>query len=161
MNFGVGRYEETNIKIISLQIDHTIVLAAMTQNKQLRTYKISVNWNIPQLEPPNKFVTHLPNAASIHSQRLEVEDFATPLSDGSQDTNRAHLIRLEILPPFPLPSGPTSIPAVVAFSVSTGAHPFTIISRWELRTEKPELHSAFDQLPTRRNSTSQEKMVSE
>ncbi|KAF3090795.1 mediator complex subunit [Orbilia oligospora] len=131
--------------------DRTAVLAVYTQSKQLRLYRISIDWKHPAL-PPNTNVSQLPLPVTIIVKRLKIEHYP---GDG-QDSATSFLTHLEVLSPFP--GNNMQYHVVLGFFANTSQQqPVTTIKRWELRNIGTSLHPGFDQLAQRRNSTVTEK----
>jgi mediator of RNA polymerase II transcription subunit 16 len=73
------------------------------------------------------------------------------------DPSRAQLTHLEFLGPMPgSPGAQTPAPTVLCVFSGKSAeqHPFTVVSRWDLRDTPSALHPSFDQLGVRRASIS-------
>ncbi|EPS45612.1 hypothetical protein H072_394 [Dactylellina haptotyla CBS 200.50] len=110
-----------------------------------------IDWKHPPL-PPGANVAQLPIPVSIHIKRLKIEHCP---GDG-QDSATSFLTHLEVLSPFP--GNHTQYPIILGFFVNTSAQQYlTTIKRWELRNVGTSLHSSFDGLAQRRNSTVTEK----
>ncbi|EWC48346.1 hypothetical protein DRE_02115 [Drechslerella stenobrocha 248] len=131
--------------------DRTAVLTVYTQSRQLRVYRIAIDWKTPPV-PQGANITQLPHPVVIHTKRLKIEH----CPDDGQDPATSFLTHLEVLSPFP--GNSTQYPIVLAFFVNTSQSQYvTTMKRWELRNVGSSLHSSFDQMAQRRNSTVTEK----
>ncbi|KAJ6259150.1 Mediator of RNA polymerase II transcription subunit [Drechslerella dactyloides] len=133
------------------ETDRTAVLAVYTQSKQLRVYRIAIDWKHPPV-PQGQSITQLPIPVVIHTKRLKIEHCPGDGADGAT----SFLTHLEVLSPFP--GNNTQYPIVLGFFVNTAQHQYvSTIKRWELRNVASSLHSSFDQMAQRRNSVVTEK----
>ncbi|KAL9116271.1 MAG: hypothetical protein Q9187_007206, partial [Circinaria calcarea] len=135
--------------------DDAILLLVYTSNKQLRLYRITIQW------PQTNLGGQLPSGASLPSLTIrhlkEVNDCFPMTVDNDHHSSflltppsDAYLSHLELLPRGP------ELPAL-----SNGFHSpelreesFTVVSRWELRNEESTLHSSFDILASKRSGSS-------
>ena len=130
-----------------------MLLATHSIDKQLRLYRVSINFQQLQIN-----VKHLKtiNACSPH-------DFE---SHGSLMNRSAacQLSHLELIGPGPDTRNrePTAPFVLAVFSYvphqdqdsSIREEPFSFISRWELRSGKPKLHPSFEQLTSKKPGVS-------
>jgi mediator of RNA polymerase II transcription subunit 16, fungi type len=132
-------------------------MAAYTLSKQLRVYRIIIDW--PQLNQQNQPHTVLPSPPTLTIKHLKVEDCAGPQSSGDSSTydiSRAQLSHLEIMGPTPGPPHIPNVPGVLAvFShQKQDDQKFSVLSRWILKESPCTLHPSFDQIGARRASVS-------
>ncbi len=145
-----------------------------TVSCQLRLYRVQINWNIPSNPkqiPPTQF-SPIP---TLQIRHVKLEHHCAPIrslndSDGaitgagSRDPSQAYLSHLELVPMAPESKhrNPT-YPTIVAIfscvhndnnSSQQFQEPFSIISRWELRSTNQSLHSSFGQLAFKRTNGS-------
>jgi len=134
--------------------DHAAVLAAYTLSKQLRVYRIVINW--PQPNQPNQPHTVLPNPPTLIIKHLKIEDCACPADSSTHDVSRAQLTHLETLAPTPAPPDIHTAPGVLAVFTNKKAdgEAFSVICRWSLKETPCTLHPSFDQMGVRRTSVS-------
>ncbi|KAG0639827.1 mediator complex, subunit Med16 [Tuber brumale] len=165
---GHGRYQEVTAELegfaslgdlfshasISCSKDHAAVLAAYTLSKQLRVYRIVINW--PQPNQPNQPHTVLPNPPTLVIKHLKIEDCACPADSSTHDVSRAQLTHLETLAPTPAPVDIHTAPGVLAVFANKKAdgETFSVICRWSLKETPCTLHPSFDQMGVRRSSVS-------
>lgn len=144
----------------TLNREGAAVLAAYTHSRQLRIYRVVVNWGIPpqpqQQGQMPKPVQSLPGPPVLNVSRIKIVDSAFP-ADTQYDSSRVLLTHLEVLGPMPI-SGvvpPTAPTVICVFSGRTAERqPFTVVSRWDLKDSTTQLHPSFDQLGVRRASVS-------
>ncbi|KAL7273205.1 Mediator of RNA polymerase II transcription subunit 16 [Rhizina undulata] len=138
---------------ISWNKDHVAVLAAYTLSKQLRVYRVAINWNLPP-QQPNQPITQLPHPPNITIRHVKVKDSAVPAESTTHDVSKAQLTHFEMLGPTPGPPNIPNVPGVLAvFSSETpDGQPSSIVCRWNLKESAYELHPSFTQLGVRRAS---------
>lgn len=148
--FGVQWYSRD-----SRNADNIAVLAAYTLSKQLRVYRISINWNLQQNQP-NQPPTMLPAPPTLVVKHIKVENLACPMDSGTHDTAQAQLSHLEFMAPTPGPPQIPNVPGVLAIFSNRQAdgQSFSVVCRWGLKESESALHPSFDQLGVRRSSVS-------
>ncbi len=145
-----------------------------TLSCQLRLYRIHVKWNLPT-NPKQVPPTQLSPIATLHIRRVKIEQHFAPSRSAndaegsvtgadSRNLFQTFLSHLELLPSAPEsrhrePTYPTIMAVFSCVNNSNNIsqqlqEPFSIISRWELRTENQTLHSSFDKLASKRNNAS-------
>ena len=148
--------------------DHTVLLLVHTVRKELRLYRINVNWNQSFLEqkqksstPATLTVKHLTSIQEC-GPKPAVED----MNSGFQITAPADalLSHLELIPPNPFTSQSSrrmpTILAVFTSALPSSDHPdneptngsYTILRRWELIAQELTLPLGFDTLSKRSNA---------
>ncbi|KAI5800127.1 mediator complex, subunit Med16 [Geopyxis carbonaria] len=127
------------------------VLAAYTQSRQLRVYRLAINWGITQQTKP---ATQYPTAPVLLVKRVKLMATVFP-TEFSNDTFKAQLTHLEVMGPTPGPTNANAAATITAiFSAGPDAQTITFVCRWDLRERPSKLHPAFDQLGVRRASIS-------
>lgn len=141
----------------TLNKDGVAILAAYTHSRQLRVYKLAINWNIPpqpQTQPQQpKPIIQLNTPPNLIIKRLKIVDSAFP-ADSPHVSSRAMLTHLEVLGPLLSGSAPFPTVLCVFSGKSAERQPFTVVSRWDLKESPCALHPSFDQLGVRRASIS-------
>ncbi|MCJ1251659.1 mediator complex subunit [Trapelia coarctata] len=143
----------------------TLLLAVHTVGKKLRLYRVAIDW---QVSPGKDQAGSLPK---VTLQHLETVDEFQPASEQNNlqsnhymmPSFEARLSHLELLPPaLDMLTKENTLPTILAtFSylppqyngAETREQPFSIISRWELRSGKLALHSAFMSLTSKKASS--------
>ena len=141
------------------------MLATHTIGKQLRLYRLSIDW---QHSPGKEQATSLPRMTFQH---LETIDECCPLpgQTGQHPESytmhypEAQLSHLDLMPPSPdLRKKDSSFPTVLAtfshtpflYSASElREQPCTIMSRWELRSQKSTIHPSFSSLASKKSNS--------
>lgn len=143
----------------------TLLLAVHTVGKKLRLYRLSIDW---QVSPGKDQAGSLPKVASQHLET--VDEFQPALEQSNLQSNiymmpsfEAQLSHLELLPPAPdMLNKANTLPTILAtFSylppqyngAAAREQPFSILSHWELRSGKSDLHLAFMSLASKKNSS--------
>jgi mediator of RNA polymerase II transcription subunit 16, fungi type len=155
-------------------IDDSVLLAVHTASREVRLYRIVVNWNIEKAS--NKTSTQLPSQASMTANRVQIVDlcYSTPPTSpdniafpnvGQDDINKAKLTHLELISPLPQKErGEFTYPTIMTISSYMPDHsdiaqqPFSVISRWELRSATYKLDPVFGQL-SKKSFQSSAKLV--
>ncbi|KAL9587304.1 MAG: hypothetical protein Q9212_000351 [Teloschistes hypoglaucus] len=130
------------------------LLIATYGSKSIRTYRVEVDWQAQRF-----LVEHLKTVEDLSSNRTNLDASVLPSTLAHP---RSGLYHLEILPSAPdILSKETLPPLLLAFFCSgptegdhttLGASVSTTILRWELSSLKPELHSSFLQLASKKSS---------
>ncbi|KAL8633552.1 hypothetical protein Q9189_000705 [Teloschistes chrysophthalmus] len=130
------------------------LLIATYGSKSIRTYRVEVDWQAQRF-----LVEHLKTIEDLSSTRSNLDASGLPLT--SAHPSSSGLYHLEILPSAPdILSKETLPPVLLAFFCSgpiegghttLGASVSTTILRWELSSLKPELHSSFLQLASKKS----------
>ena len=143
----------------------TLLLAVHTAGNKLRLYRVGIDW---QASPGKDQPASLPRVAFQHIET--VDDFRPALEQNNLQSNiyimpslEAQLSHLELLPPAPdMLKKESTVPTILAtFSylppeyngIEVREQPFSILSHWELRSEKPTLHSAFMSLTSKKSNS--------
>ena len=152
--------------------DQTLLIAFATITKQLRTVRAYIKWG----NKPNEKIN--PNAPipvnpSISASHLAVSSWMDgAASDGSDSfhpqSSMVALSHLVIIPPTPDgPGGQATLPTILAVRSHLPMSPshfnqdiHSNIDRWELRESAQPIHSAFEQLGSRRKSSGGQPAVS-
>ena len=156
-------------------LDNTLLLVVHTMGKQLLLFRIELEWspaNSKQQDPL------MPSSSCpiIHIQHVKIEGMCSPLSV-TQDINdptsgigrgfvsQAQLSHLDLMPhgPETRHREPTYPTIIAVFSHIPNQYDkgqlhedaFSIIARWELCITKVGLHSAFDQLASKKTQAAQ------
>lgn len=141
------------------------MLAVHTVGKKLRLYRVTIDW---QVSPGKDQAGSLPKVTLQHLET--VDEFQPAWEQNNLQSNiymmpsfEAQLSHLELLPPAPdMPTKENTLPTILAtFSylppqyngTEAREQPFSIISRWELRSEKWALHSTFMSLTSKKTSS--------
>ena len=151
-------------------IDDTILILVHTKNRELRLYQLIINWLYASAGGPG---VSAPQSATFVIRRLKTIYRCSPLDrDTDSDltflmtpASAALLSHLEILPrPETRNKEDSYITIVAAFSYVAPPNEynnselreeaFSIISRWELVTERAILHSSFDTLASKKTNSS-------
>jgi mediator of RNA polymerase II transcription subunit 16 len=150
---------------------NTLLIAFATTSNQLRTVRAMIDWGLPKstekVNPAN-----LPLNPTIKTRHLAVtswhHDAPTDTSNGSQiEQSMAQLTHLEFLPPSVDPSGRMTPPTIITMRsyLPPMSHynqdVYTTVDKWEVRERVQTIHSAFEQLSSRRNSVGTKPGVSE
>ncbi|PON23873.1 hypothetical protein TGAM01_v207201 [Trichoderma gamsii] len=174
-----NRMEETTMELESVNsLDELVTHAALasdrrhllvavaTSSKQLRLLKIEIQWGGPGSQPDKN---PLPQNARLSPSLVEKHLAATTwLQTGPRDANNdismAELSHLHVLPSIMDNTGksivPPTIVAIRTRSPTPGSYQVaqTVIDRWEAVSEpRQNLHQAFEQLGSRRNSDATEQ----
>ncbi|UKZ66623.1 uncharacterized protein TrAtP1_007795 [Trichoderma atroviride] len=174
-----NRMEETTMELESVNsLDELVTHAALasdrrhllvavaTSSKQLRLLKIEIQWGGPGSQPDKN---PLPQNARLSPSLVEKHLAATTwLQTGSRDANNdismAELSHLHVLPSIMDNTGksivPPTIVAIRTRSPTPGSYQVaqTVIDRWEaVSSPQQNLHQAFEQLGSRRNSDATEQ----
>ncbi|KAM0462954.1 hypothetical protein ACHAPV_003077 [Trichoderma viride] len=174
-----NRMEETTMELESVNsLDELVTHAALasdrrhllvavaTSSKQLRLLKIEIQWGGPGSQPDKN---PLPQNARLSPSLVEKHLAATTwLQTGSGDANNdismAELSHLHVLPSIMDNTGksivPPTIVAIRTRSPTPGSYQVaqTVIDRWEaISSPQQNLHQAFEQLGSRRNSDATEQ----
>ncbi|KAM0522331.1 hypothetical protein ACHAPE_001920 [Trichoderma viride] len=143
-----------------------LLVAVATSSKQLRLLKIEIQWGGPGSQPDKN---PLPQNARLSPSLVEKHLAATTwLQTGPRDANNdismAELSHLHVLPSIMDNTGksivPPTIVAIRTRSPTPGSYQVaqTVIDRWEAVSEpRQNLHQAFEQLGSRRNSDATEQ----
>jgi mediator of RNA polymerase II transcription subunit 16, fungi type len=145
-----------------------LLIALATASKQLRVIRVAVHWGLPQSEKQLPAAS-MPLNPSLKEKHVAVSSWLQSNPNESHlDPSMAQLSHLEILPSI-LESSSQKWAAPVVLAVRSylpGPNsPYqevqSVIDRWEVMNDQPEgLHSAFEQLGSRRNSTGSAPPVS-
>ncbi|KAL8781895.1 MAG: hypothetical protein Q9194_000088 [Teloschistes cf. exilis] len=129
------------------------LLIATYGSESIRTYRVEVDWQAQRF-----LVEHLKTIEDLASTRSNLDPSVLPSMSAYP---RSGLYHLEILPSAPdVLSKETLPPVLLAFFCSgpiegdhttLGASLSTTIVRWELSSLKPELHSSFLQLASKKS----------
>ncbi|KAI4108006.1 MAG: hypothetical protein L6R37_001288 [Teloschistes peruensis] len=129
------------------------LLIATYGSESIRTYRVEVDWQAQRF-----LVEHLKTIEDLASTRSNLDPSVLP---STSVYPRSGLYHLEILPSAPdVLSKETLPPVLLAFFCSgpiegdhttLGASLSTTIIRWELSSLKPELHSSFLQLASKKS----------
>ncbi|KAL2067489.1 hypothetical protein VTL71DRAFT_1914 [Oculimacula yallundae] len=141
----------------------SLLIAFATSTMQLRTVRAVIDWGQvkvekvqPQALPLNPMIRtkHLAGTSWVPSASLD------PMNASYSDSSMVHLSHLEFIPPCTDPQGnfmPATILAVRSSLPSLTSHynqeVYSTIDRWEIQEPHQRVHSAFEQLSSRRNST--------
>ncbi|KAH6608645.1 hypothetical protein Trco_001991 [Trichoderma cornu-damae] len=175
-----NRMEETTMELESVNsLDELVTHAALTSDKrfllvavatsskQLRLFKIEIQWGGPGSQPDKN---PLPQNARLSPSLVEKHLAATTWlqpgpGDAGNDASMAELSHLHVLPSIMDNTGKSTIPpTVVAIRTrapTAGSYQVaqTIIDRWEAVVEpRQSLHQAFEQLGNRRIGDPVEQM---
>jgi mediator of RNA polymerase II transcription subunit 16 len=141
----------------------SLLVAIATTSKQLRLVKVDVQWgnsSQPDMNGPPQNTRLNPSFTETHLATTNW--LQTGSADASQDLSMAELSHLHVLPTLMNNTGKNMVPPMILSvrSRSPGQGSFemaqSIIDRWEAVEEKQELHRAFEQLGSRRNSMASE-----
>lgn len=135
-------------KITHRFLDSTMLLATHSADKQLRLYRIGVEFQQTRIS-----ITH-----------MQTINNCSPLDyDGSNSLTKAcQISHLEFVPPGPETRNREAKDAfiIAVFSQDTSqemsilGEALSILSRWELNSVKPRLHPSFGQLTSKKPGTS-------
>lgn len=130
------------------------VLAAYTHSKQLRVYRLAVNWHVPPQQPKQTPV--FPENPTLQVKRVKILPSACPNENSHSGGGKTQLTHLEVLPPTPSapPGASPTILAVFSGREDEG-QAYTVLCRWDLKDSPSTLHPSFEQLAMRRASISQ------
>lgn len=136
------------IKNYSSLLDSTMLLATHSADKQLRLYRVGVEFQQTRFN-----ITH-----------MQTINNCSPLDyDGSSSLTKAcQISHLEFVPPGPETRNREAKDAfiIAVFSqdtsqgISIPGEASSILSRWELNSVKPRLHPSFEQLTSKKPGTS-------
>ncbi len=153
---------------------NSLLLAVHTISCQFRLYSVYISWeqtSSSKQVPP----TQVSPTPILQVRHVKLEHHCAPIhsandSDGSmtaagpRDTSQAYLSHLELLPLGPEtkhaePTYPTIMAVFTCVQDSNNnpsqlQEPFSVISRWELRTANQMLHSGFGQLASKKANES-------
>ncbi|KAL7786186.1 mediator complex, subunit Med16 [Trichoderma ceciliae] len=174
-----NRMEETTMELESVNsLDELVTHAALasdkrfllvavaTSSKQLRLLKIEIQWGGPGSQPDKN---PLPQNARLSPSLVEKHLAATTWlqtgpGEADNDSSMAELSHLHVLPSIMDNTGKsTAPPMIVAIRTRAPANGSyqvaqTVIDRWEAVVEpRHNLHLAFEQLGSRRNSDAPEQ----
>lgn len=136
--------------------DNVAVLAAYTHSKQLRVYRLVIEWHVPPQQPKQPPI--YPETPTLRARRVKLIPAAYP-TENTQNGGKVQLTHLEVL--APTTTLPTAAPTILAvFSCMADERPtYTIVCRWELKDSPSTLHPSFEQLAMRRASISQSQVT--
>ena len=146
-----------------------MLIAFATTSKQLRTVRAVIDWGAPK-PPDNK--THPLNVhlnPSMRTRHLAVTSWLPdfPGENASDiDQTMVQLSHLEVLPPTadsntrpPVPPTIIAIRSYLPTPASYNQEVRTTIDKWEVREKQQNIHPAFEQLGSRRNSVGSQPTV--
>ena len=152
--------------------DQTLLIAFATTTKQLRTVRVNIKWGNKPNEKTNLNVPVAVNP-SISVGHLAVSNWMDgTASDGSDSfhlqSSMVVLSHLVLIPPTPDgPTGQATLPTILAVRSHLPMSPshfnqdiHSTIDRWELRESAQSIHTAFEQLGSRRRSGVSQPSVS-
>ncbi|KAK5990781.1 Mediator of RNA polymerase II transcription subunit 16-like protein [Cladobotryum mycophilum] len=143
-----------------------LLVAVATSSRQLRLVKIEIQWGGPGSQPDKN---PLPQNARLSPSLVEKHLAATTWlqtvpGDSNTDTTMAELSHLHVLPSLMDNTGKNTVPPMIltvrsrALNAGSYQMPQTILDRWEaVGEQRQNLHPAFEQLGTRRNSDPSEQ----
>ncbi|RFU33515.1 hypothetical protein B7463_g2798, partial [Scytalidium lignicola] len=141
----------------------TLLIAFATTSKQLRTVRALIDWGLPKI-PDKMPVAALPLNPSVKTRHLAItswlHDVPSETINASQlESSMTELTHLEFLPPCFDSNNQMTPPTVVAIrsylpplTTQYNQTVHTTIDRWEVHEKQQAVHSAFEQLSSRRNS---------
>ncbi|RDW88854.1 hypothetical protein BP6252_00886 [Coleophoma cylindrospora] len=141
-----------------------------TASKQLRTMRVLIDWGLPKTAekvPPGVLSLN----PSIKPRHLAVTSWLQEgqvLNASHLESSMVQLSHLEILPPSgDIATGRIAPPVIIAIRthlpISTTHYNqdvHTTVDRWEIREKQQNIHPAFEQLSSRRNSVGTQPGVS-
>ncbi|ORY62102.1 RNA polymerase II mediator complex subunit Sin4 [Pseudomassariella vexata] len=154
----------THAALCSDSRSKSIIVALATASKQLQVVRVVLNWNNP---PPQESMKGIPSASQPLSPTLNERLVAVSTwlpgggSESHLDPCMTQLSHIELLPTMMDQVNRTWLAPViltVRSFVPTPETPYnqevqSIIDRWEIVIDQPQtVHSAFEQLGSRRNS---------
>ena len=151
--------------------DDSILLLIHTSSRQLRLYRVLISWfgqdqagsTGPGMSSPTLSIRHMKVANECYPLNTES---SSPTNFLMTPSTNAQLSHLELLPRGPETRNVDgALPTIVAvFSYVPQSQQFSneelredafsVISRWELKTEKSTLHASFDTLASKRVKSS-------
>lgn len=151
-------------------LDGTLLIAFATTTKELRTVRALVEWNQPKMDkvPP----AQLPLSPTIKTKHLAVTSWVhdvpgDPMNAPQMESSMVQLSHLEFLAPCGDSNGkmiPATIMVIRSHLPPSTSHfnqdVYTTTDRWEVREKPQNVHSAFEQLSSRRNSVGSQPGVS-
>lgn len=127
--------------------DSTMLLATHTSGQQLMLYRITFNFQRLAFD-----IQHLKTLSDCFPKGIHLGNPGLGETSAS-----AQLTHLEYFPQGPENlKGDPARPFVLAAFTSLAHHnqePYSIVCRWELHSIKPQLHSQFEQLSKKSNSS--------
>ena len=147
-----------------------LLIAFATTSKQLRTVRALIDWGAPKPTDNKSHPLNVPLNPSMRTRHLAVTswlpDFPGENASGIDQT-MVQLSHLEILPlttnSNTQPQVPPSIIAIRSYlptPASYNQEVRTTVDKWEVRERQQNIHPAFEQLGSRRNSVGSQPMVS-
>ncbi|KUJ20418.1 mediator of RNA polymerase-like protein II transcription subunit 16 [Mollisia scopiformis] len=142
--------------------NNTLLIAFATSSKQLRTVRAVIEWNQPKMDKAAP--AQLPVQPQIKTRHLAVTSWyhegpGIPLNPSHVESSMQQLSRLEFLPPCVDAGGKVVSPTIITFrshlpisSSHFNQDVYTTVDRWEVRDKHQNIHPAFEQLSSRRNS---------
>jgi hypothetical protein len=123
-------------------VDENILLVAHTATNKILLYSLKINWGQASAGQTSSGVP------AIESQHLTIIDSCHPTTDSHWTMPPPSLAKLDIIPRSYMDKNATSNPTIMAtFVESDGTHNHTpirtVLSRWELKEEKPTIDSSF------------------
>ncbi|KAI1379569.1 RNA polymerase II mediator complex subunit Sin4 [Hypoxylon crocopeplum] len=172
-----SKIEETTLELENVSLAHdlvthaamcsdkskTLMIGMATASKQLRVLQVAVHWAIPKPDasqnmPPG---AHMLQATLLKRHVAETSWFQSRSSDSHLDPSISKITHIEMLPTI-LNNSTKEWSHVMVLTVRSlvpepnspyAQESQSIIDRWELVPDQHQtLHTAFEQLGTRRNS---------
>jgi mediator of RNA polymerase II transcription subunit 16 len=148
-----------------------LIVAFATTTKQLRTIRVAIKWGNKTTEKGVNPAQITVNPTILVGHLAVTNWMDVNPTDGSEylaQSSMSSLSHFEILPPSPDSSGgQASLPTIMTVRSYLPASPSqfnqnieSVIDRWELRELPQPVHSAFEQLTSRRGSTGSQPAVS-
>jgi hypothetical protein len=147
------------------------LLAIHTAGKQLRLYRVAIDW---QLSSSKEQIPSLPRINFLHLETID--EFNPQLEEKDVQSDiyllpvlEAQLSHLELLPPgVDYIKKEPFVPTLFAvfshlpnqYSGNVAGEPYSILSRWELRTRSSTLHSGFSTLTSKKTGSTTPLKVS-
>jgi mediator of RNA polymerase II transcription subunit 16 len=150
----------------------TLLIAYATTSKQLCIVRALIDWGLPKTDhkiPP----AQLPLNPSVRTKHLAITTWLQDVPGGTLNASHMEpsMVRLSHLEFLPLCGNtnntitPPTIIAVRSYLPSSASHynqdVHTTVDRWEVREKNQTIHSAFEQLSSRRNSIGSQPGVSD
>lgn len=138
-------------------LDDNILLVAHTESRRILLYSLKINWNQAN---PSQPPTHPP---TIESQHLTTIDSCYPSTDSHWTLPLPSLAKLDIIPRSYMDKNTTANPMIMATfmerDTTDNRLPIrTILSRWELREEKPVIDPSFSSASAKNSSSTELKV---
>ncbi|TGZ79690.1 hypothetical protein EX30DRAFT_372724 [Ascodesmis nigricans] len=144
---------------ISWNNGKNVLLATYTASKQLRLYRISIDWGVPIPSSTDKAPPVFPTAPKIHVERIRDLHHIKPLHSSIGNTE-PQLSHIAVLGPAPqISANMPMVPTVMC--VFSGKNDnqeyYTAIARWDLKNVTESIHPSFEQLQRQGNSSRDKK----